>query len=99
MSASPECAMEISVSEELHRKLEHAASIRRVPVRQFVTDTLESALANNAVSSLSASPLGKLVTAETIELCRKMRARFDAAFTISSADLIEEGRMERTAEL
>jgi predicted transcriptional regulator len=90
----------IPVTPELKRRIRAAAAARKVPMGRLAASALERGLsAEETGQTVEKEPKGTVITEETLELCRQLREEFKEPFTVSSADLIEEGRMERMEEL
>ncbi len=88
----------VDVSPDMRQRIRTAAARRDVSVRRYVEDILEAVVPMNENSR---SGRGRLVTPETLTIFKKLRETVmrGRRFSDDSADLIEQGRFERTAEL
>lgn len=83
------------VPSELRRRVKRAAAERDLSIAEYLIPILEQAVPAEAKQE------GRLVTKELIERFNQTRAAImhGRRFTDDSADLIHQGREERTAEL
>jgi hypothetical protein len=88
----------IDVSPELRRRVKIAATRKDLSVSEYVSHILETAVPTEKPEE---KQKGRLVTDETIERFNRTRERImrGRVFTDDSTDIINEGRLERTAEL
>lgn len=89
----------IDMTPELRRRIKMAACARDVSVARLVVDILDQAVPS--LEELAARKPGWYVTAEDIQRLNQIRARImhGRTFAQDSADLLQEARTERTAEL
>jgi hypothetical protein len=82
----------ISISPEIKRQIEEAASAHRISEESAAVEALKRGLPVLAEESSSERNRKKgSLTKEDLELFRRLRAEFPRPFTTSSADLIHEG--------
>ncbi len=88
----------VDVSPDMRQRIRTAAARRDVSVRQYVEDILEAVV---PLDENSGSGRGRRVTPETLAIFKKLRETVmrSRRFSVDSADLIEQARAERTAEL
>ena len=88
----------IDVSPDLRRRVKVAAAQRDVSLNQYVADILEAAV---AYEEPSVSQESGVIVAEAVERLNRTRKAVmrGRVFADDSAELIEQGRSERTAEL
>src|SRR3972149_1354866 len=97
-SASKRSRLIVDVSPELRRRIKIAAAKRDISVRDYVVDILEQTVpTGDRIEATYEGP----VTPAYVERLRRTRAAIMRGrhFTEDSADLINEARVERTAEL
>jgi hypothetical protein len=89
----------IDVSPELRQRIKMAAAQRDVSVSQYVVDILEGAVSPEESKLTHGTGI---ITKETLEQLDRLRERVMRGrppFTDDSTDIINETRLERTAEL
>ena len=88
----------VDVSPDMRQRIRTTAARRDVSVRQYVEDILEAVV---PLDENSGSGRGRRVTPETLAIFKKLRETVmrGRRFSVDSADLIEQARAERTAEL
>ena len=88
----------VDVSPGMRQRIKMAAARRDVSVRRYVEDILEAVV---PLDEPLASERGRLVTGQTLRLFEDIRETVmrGRRFADDTTDLIEQARVERTADL
>ena len=88
----------VDVSPDMRQRIKTAAARRDVSVRRYVEDILEAVV---PLDERSESGRGRLMTPETLTIFKNLRETVMGGrrFSDDTTDIIEQARIERSADL